>query len=141
LRENNNNTINNSCAFKKQMRENFLLSELFVLLFLISTSAAHNRLIVNYTPNHIPNSVEPKIVTFIHIPFAMLSAFSWLDLFHNGFIAFAPGYDKVEYAGVAIVLALFLAIIGICWCTTGVFSHGKRDGLFSFTIAWYVLLN
>ena len=122
------------------MRENFILSELFVLLILISTSIAHNRLIVNYTPNHIPNSVEPKIVTFIHIPFAMFSAFAWLDLFHNGFIAFAPGYDKVEYASIAIVLTWFLAIIGICWCTIGVFSHGKRDGVFSFTIAWYVKL-
>src|SRR5256885_11060259 len=122
------------------MRENFAVSELFVLLILISTSMAHNRLMTKYTPNHLPPSVANKIVTFTHIPFAMFSAFAWLDLFHNGFIAFAPGYDKAEYATIAIVLAWFLAIIGICWCITGVSSHGKRDGVFSFTIAWYVEL-
>ncbi|RIA84874.1 hypothetical protein C1645_879686 [Glomus cerebriforme] len=121
------------------MRENFIISELFVLLILISTSIAHNWLITKYTPNHIPASVAYKIVTFTHIPFAMFVAFTWLDLFHNGFIAFASGYENVEYVNIAIVLAFILAIIGICWCITGVFSYGKRDGVVSFTIAWALL--
>ncbi|CAB4423460.1 unnamed protein product [Rhizophagus irregularis] len=121
------------------IRENFIVSEIFVLLILISTSMAHNWLMTKYTPNHLPSSVANKIVKSTHIPFAMFSAFSWLSLFHNGFVAFAPGYEHDEYANIAVVLAWFLAIIGICWCITGVFSHGKRDGVFSFTIAWALL--
>src|SRR6266542_3240134 len=111
------------------MRESFKISEFFILLTLISNSIAHNWLMTKYTPNHLPSSVANKIVTFTHIPFAMFSAFTWLDLFHNGFVAFAPGYENDEYANIAIGLAWFLAIMGICWCITGVFSQGKRDGV------------
>ncbi len=67
----------------------------------------------------------------------MFSALSWLNLFYNGFIVFAQG-DKKRYAITAIVLACFMSIIGIAWSTTGVFSKGKRDGVFGATIAWYV---
>ncbi|GBB99697.1 hypothetical protein RclHR1_00360046 [Rhizophagus clarus] len=121
------------------MRESFKISEIFVLLILISTSIAHNWLMTKYTPNHLPTSVANKIVKSTHIPFAMFSAFSWLSLFHNGLVAFAPGYENDVYANIAVSFAWFLTIVGICWCITGLFSNGKRDGVFGFTIAWGLL--
>ncbi|CAI2162944.1 13827_t:CDS:2 [Funneliformis geosporum] len=120
------------------IRKFFILAELFVLLTLISTSIVHHRLTFNYPPNHLPESVASKIISFIHTPFAMLSAFSLLNLFHIGFIAFAQGYEK-KYVIIAILLACIMAIIGVAWSVTGAFGRGKRDGVFNATIAWALL--
>ena len=113
------------------MNENFILSEFFVLLILISMSITQYRLIVKYIPNH--NFIPIYVISFIHIPFSMYSAYSWLALFHNGFIAF--GFEKVEYA---LGLACVMAMIGFIGCFD-VFSKGRRDLIFSASIAWYVL--
>jgi hypothetical protein len=117
------------------MRESFILSGFFVLLALISTSIVQNHLTAKYIPNHtlIPTSV----VSFIHIPFSMFSARSCFLLFHNGFVYLAQqGYEKNVTS--AIISASLLAIYSIFWCTTGVFSKGKRDFIFTITVAWYV---
>ncbi|CAG8436927.1 12372_t:CDS:2 [Funneliformis mosseae] len=120
------------------MRKSFIPAELFVLLTLISTLIVHHRLAVNYPPNQLPESVASKIISFVHTPFAMLSAFSLLNLFHNGFIIFAQGYEK-RYAIIAVVLACIMAMIGVDWSITGAFMRGKRDGVFGATIAWALL--
>src|SRR5436190_5211194 len=99
------------------MNENFILSEFFVLLILISTSIAQYRLIVKCIPNH--NLIPIYVISFIHIPFSMYSAYSWLALFHNGIIAF--GSEKVEYA--ALGLACVMSVIGFAWCFVGVFRQ------------------
>ncbi|RIA92316.1 hypothetical protein C1645_765535 [Glomus cerebriforme] len=117
------------------LRENFVLSEIFILLTLISTSIAQHKLIAEYIPNH--ELVPDSVISFIHIPFSMFSAFSWLAVFYNGFIILSQyGYESVE---IAIGLAWFLAILGTFWCITGVFTKGKRDFIFSFTMVWSLL--
>lgn len=102
---------------------------------LISTAIAQNYLTAEYITNH--TLIPTSIVSFIHIPFSMFAAFSFFLLFHNGFIILSQqGYEKDIYS--AIIAASFLTIYSIFWCTTGVFSKGKKDFIFSFTIAWYV---
>ncbi|CAG8821369.1 27893_t:CDS:1, partial [Dentiscutata erythropus] len=117
-------TINNSYLFKKMTS----VSEIFILLFLISTSLAHHRLILNYAPN---NDLTPTCVTFFtHVPFSMLSAYSWFVLFQKGFIDF-----NYESEWLAVMLIWIMAFIGFAWCFSGVFSNGRRDFIFSATIA------
>ncbi|PKK62882.1 hypothetical protein RhiirC2_855386 [Rhizophagus irregularis] len=121
------------------LRENFIISEFFIVLTLLSTSLVQNLLTSKYIPNHplIPTSV----ISFIHIPFSMFSAFSCFLLFHNGFILLSQqGYeDYGKNVNLAIISASLLTIYSIFWCTTGVFSKGKRDLTFSFAIVWILI--
>jgi len=78
-----------------------------------------------------------SIILFLHVPISMFSAFSWVALFHNGFIILSQyGYENVEFA---IVSALFLAIISTFWCITGIFSRRRRDFVFGLSTAWLLL--
>ncbi|GBB83276.1 hypothetical protein RclHR1_01000032 [Rhizophagus clarus] len=118
------------------MRESFILSGICVFMALTSTAIVQNHLTAQYITNHalIPTSV----ISFIHIPFSMFAAFSFFLLFHNGFVYLSQqGYEKNIYS--AIISASFLTIYSILWCTTGIFSKGRRDFIFSLTIAWSLL--
>src|SRR5438105_1654328 len=119
------------------MREQFILSELFVVLNLILINMIHNNLIKNFPQNILPSSQVFKIIIFIYTPFSMYAGFTWFNLFHNGFIAFT---DKGEiYAIIAAICAWILAIVGFAWTTTGFFSNGLRDGVCGAAITWLLL--
>ncbi|KAF0467610.1 membrane protein [Gigaspora margarita] len=110
----------------------FDVARIFIILFLISTSLAHHRLILNYTSNDDLTTMH--ITLFTHVPFSMISAYSWFVLFQKGFIDFIY---KSEW--LTVVLVEIMALIGFAWCFNGVFSNGRRDLIFSATIAWLLL--
>ncbi|RIB30098.1 hypothetical protein C2G38_647649 [Gigaspora rosea] len=112
----------------------FDVSRIFIILFLISTSLVHHRLILNYTSNDELTTMN--ITLFTHAPFSMLSAYSWFVLCQKGFIDIV---NKSEW--LTVVLVEIMALIGFAWCFSGVFSNGRRDLVFSATIAWYALNN
>ncbi|CAG8645745.1 5452_t:CDS:2 [Acaulospora morrowiae] len=109
-----------------------IYSKIFIVLLLISTSMIHHRLMLNYTPNNDPT---PKHVTlFTHVPFSMLSAYSLFILIQKGSVNFI-----YENEWTAVVLVWIMALIGFAWCFNGIFSYGRRDLIFSATIACLLL--
>ncbi|RIA88784.1 hypothetical protein C1645_773972, partial [Glomus cerebriforme] len=76
-----------------------------------------------------------KIYFFAHVPFALYAAFSWLDLFHNIYMATLKSNRDETYALLGILCIWIMGILGIAWTITGLFSNCQRDGLFGLTMA------
>ncbi|CAG8806477.1 24155_t:CDS:2, partial [Dentiscutata erythropus] len=117
----------------RMMLEKFVISEFFIILNLLVISTIHHNLVVQFPPFSFPSSQVSKVAYFVHTPFSMYLGITWLDVFHNGFMALT--IEKETEKVLAIISAWFLAIIGFTWCITGIFSGGRRDGVFSATIA------
>ncbi|CAG8544902.1 6777_t:CDS:2 [Diversispora eburnea] len=115
----------------------FILGEIFTLLNSIVTSKIHHNIIVDFPPSSFPSLQASVIIFCIHTPFSMYSAITFSNVFYNGFIAFTDMND--QYFIVASVCAWFLTVIGLTWALTGIMSKGRRDGVFSATIAWELL--
>ncbi|CAI2181171.1 8435_t:CDS:2 [Funneliformis geosporum] len=114
---------------------NFVGSSFFATLTLMVVSLAHYRLTVYYPPNELPSSQAKKIYIFAHVPFAIYAAFSWLDLFHNIYMALLKSNNDDNYALLGILFVWIMGIIGFAWTVTGLFSNRQRDGLFGLAIA------
>ncbi|RHZ63156.1 hypothetical protein Glove_332g37 [Diversispora epigaea] len=127
----------NFCWAASWLMEEFILSEIFTLLNFIVTSKIHNNIIVDFPPSSLPSLQATVIVFCIHTPFSMYDAITCSNVFYNGFIAFTDMND--QYFIVASIFAWFLAVIGLAWAITGIMSKGRRDGVFSATIAWELL--
>ncbi|CAG8495908.1 2451_t:CDS:2 [Gigaspora margarita] len=119
------------------MLEKFVISEFFIILNLLVISTIHHNLVVQFPPFSFPSSQVSKVAYFVHTPFSMYLGVTWLDVFHNGFMAFTTNKETGKV--LAMISAWFLAIIGFAWCITGIFSGGRRDGVFSATIAWCLI--
>ncbi|CAG8697048.1 170_t:CDS:2, partial [Racocetra persica] len=119
------------------MLERFIISEVFIILNLLVISKIHHNLVVQFPPFSFPSSQVSKVAYFAHTPFSMYLGATFLDFFHNGFVAFTA--NKETEIVLAIISAWLLAILGFAWCVTGIFSSGRRDGVFSATIAWCLI--
>jgi len=98
-------------------------------------SLAHYRLTVDHPPNELPRSQAKKIYIFAHVPFALYAAFSWLDLFHNIYMALLKSNEEDNYALLGVLCVWIMGIVGLAWTVTGLFSNRQRDGLFGLTMA------
>ncbi|KAG9286692.1 hypothetical protein G9A89_012242 [Geosiphon pyriformis] len=119
------------------LREEFVISAILIFFNTVVLFIVHQKMITYFPPTAIPVAHATKIIAFIHTPFSMYSAFALLDLSHSLFIAFT-NLDEV-YKVVACVVVWLLAILGIGWTTVGLWSGGKRDGVFGATIAWILI--
>ncbi|CAG8568301.1 10785_t:CDS:2 [Cetraspora pellucida] len=119
------------------MLEQFVISEVFIILNLLVISKIHHNLVVQFPPFSFPSSQVSKVAYFVHTPFAMLLGMTFLDFFYSGFVAFTA--NKETEIILANISAWLLAILGFAWCVTGIFSGGRRDGVFSATIAWCLI--
>jgi len=117
------------------LKMNFVGSSFFATLFLLVASLAHYRLTVDYPPNELPSLQAKKIYFFAHASFALYTAFSWLDLFNNIYMAILKSNHEEAYALLGILFVLILGIVGLAWTVTGLFSNYQRDGLFGLTMA------
>ncbi|EXX71418.1 hypothetical protein RirG_078630 [Rhizophagus irregularis DAOM 197198w] len=117
------------------LKLNFVGSSFFATLTLLVVSLAHYRLTVDYPPNDLPSLQAKKIYFFAHVPFALYAAFSWLDLFHNIYMAILKSDHEEAYALLGILCIWILGIVGLAWTVTGLFSNCQRDGLFGLTMA------
>ncbi|CAG8492318.1 8854_t:CDS:2 [Funneliformis mosseae] len=114
---------------------NFVGCSFFATLTLLVVSLAHYRLTVDYPPNELPYSQAKKIYIFAHVPFAIYAAFSWLDLFHNIYMAILKSNDDDDYALLGVLFVWIMGIVGFAWTVTGLFSNRQRDGLFGLAMA------
>ncbi|CAG8463102.1 14404_t:CDS:2 [Ambispora leptoticha] len=118
-------------------KEEFAISEIFIILNTIAITKIHRNLIIYYPPSTNSHLNSFKLITFIHTPFSMYAALTLLDVLHVGFVAFA-GTDR-EYQILACIAVWALAIVGIGWTTVGLWSDGRRDSVFGISIAWILL--
>ena len=107
----------------------------FATLTLLVVSLVHHNLTVEHPPNELPSSQAKKIYFFAHVPFALSAAFSWLDLFHNIYMALLKSNSEDNYALLGMLCVWIIGIVGLAWTVTGLFSRFQRDGLFGLTIA------
>ena len=69
---------------------------LFIYFCILGSYPFPVELMTEHPPNELPSSQAKKIYFFAHVPFALSAAFSWLDLFHNIYMAFKGYAAKVK---------------------------------------------
>ncbi|CAG8749659.1 18784_t:CDS:2, partial [Gigaspora rosea] len=99
------------------------------VLYVLQFGYAFHRQFYNYT--RIVHDIVENVIGYL---FALNNLFMFGWLLFWGFIDIV---NKSEW--LTVVLVEIMALIGFAWCFSGVFSNGRRDLVFSATIAWLLL--